>query len=172
MTKKYVLPKLLLAMLALSGMMVFAATNRTVSRALNIARPDVKVQISGTVQHEGKSVSIEKETVKPGEVLDWTVSSVNTGDGDAQHYSVIGQIPQGTTFVAGSAKGENSPIVQYSIDGGKVFSEKPLIEEKQADGTVKKVPAPVSIYTQVRFEWEKSLASQTKLDAAYRVNVK
>ncbi len=173
MTRKLLMPKFLLAIFALSGMMVFAANNETVSRALNIARPDVKVQISGTVVRAGKSVSFDKSaTVSAGETLNWKVVSVNSGAGDAQNYRVVSRIPQGTNFVAGSANGENSPEVAYSIDGGKSFSAQPLIEEKQADGSVKQVPAPVSSYTQIRFDWSQSLPSQGTLNAAYQVQVK
>lgn len=170
---RYLMFKVALGLFALSGMMVFAATNETVSRALDIARPDVKVHISGSVKRDDKAISLEKvESVKSGEILDWNINSSNEGAGDAKNYRVVGQIPVGTVFVEGSANGENSPQVSYSIDGGKHFSAQPLIEEKQADGSVKEIAAPVSMFTQVGFEWKNSLASQTKLDAAYRVRVK
>lgn len=173
MTSRHLMPKILLALLVLSGAAVFAATNETVSRALNLARPDVRVEIAGSVERDGKSVSLDRaEAVKGGEILDWTIDSVNNGGGDAKNYRVVGQIPAGTIFVAGSAKGDDAPRVSYSIDGGKSFSAKPLIDEKQSDGTVKKVAAPASMFTQLRFDWEKSLPSQSKLTAAYRVRVK
>jgi uncharacterized repeat protein (TIGR01451 family) len=165
--------KLTLALFVLSGMVVFAAQNETVSRALNIARPDVRVEISGSVVRDSRAVSLEKaEAVKTGEVLNWSIASSNQGNGDAQNYRVVGQIPKGTSYVAGSAKGDDTPNVVYSIDGGKSFSEQPMIEEKQADGSMKQVPAPVSMYTQVRFEWAKPLSAQASLNAAYRVQVK
>jgi uncharacterized repeat protein (TIGR01451 family) len=165
--------KLAFAVFVFSGMVVFAAQNETVSRALNIARPEVKVFISGVVVRAGKTFSVEKvEAVKSGETLDWSINSANSGAGDAKNYKVVGQIPNGTTFVVGSAKAEKQPQVQYSIDGGKTFSAEPLVEEKQADGSVKQVPAPASMFTQVRFEWADSLPSQSSLNAAYRVQVK
>ena len=165
--------KLMVAILALSGLAVFAANNETVSRALNIARPDVKVQISGSVKREDKTITLDKaEAVKAGEELDWKISSANEGAGDAQNYRVVGQVPKGTSFVAGTAKGEEAAKVSYSIDGGKSFSAQPMIDEKQADGSVKKVAAPVSMYTQVMFEWANPLVSKATLNAAYRVRVK
>lgn len=171
--KKYLMTKLMAAIFALSGLVVFAANNQTVSRALNIARPDVKVQISGSVQREDKTVLLDKAAnVKVGETLDWNINSVNEGAGDAQNYRVVGQVPKGTIFVAGTAKGEESPQITYSVDGGKTFSAQPLIDEKQPDGSIKKVAAPISIYTQVMFEWAKPLASQAKFNAVYRVRVK
>ncbi|MEZ5427067.1 MAG: hypothetical protein R2747_12430 [Pyrinomonadaceae bacterium] len=165
--------KLVIALFALSGMIVFAATNETVSRALNITRPDVKVQISGVVQRNDQTLSVEKvEAVNSGEILDWKISSVNEGNASAENYRVVGQIPEGTSFVAGTARSEQKGSVTYSIDGGKEFSAQPLIDEKQADGSVKKVPAPVSMYTHLKFEWSAPLGVKEKLDASYRVRVK
>lgn len=170
---RYFIAKFLLIIFAISGIGVFAAQNKTISRALNLARPSVRVEITGSVKREDKTISLEKtESVKAGEILDWNVNSINEGNGDAQNYRVVGQIPKGTVFLVGSAKGEELSKTTYSIDGGKTFSAQPLIDEKQPDGTVKKVPAPVSLYTQIRFEWEKPLISQSNLNASYRVQVK
>lgn len=170
---KYFIAKFLLITFALSGIGVFAAQNKSISRALSIARPSVRVEIAGSVKRDDKTVSLDKtESVKAGEILDWNMNSVNEGNGDAQNYRVVGQIPKGTVFLVGSAKGEETSQITYSIDGGKTFSAQPLIDEKQPDGSVKKVPAPVSLYTQIRFEWEKPLVSQSNLNASYRVQVK
>ena len=47
-----------------------------------------------------------------------------------------------------------------------------MIDEKQIDGSIKKIVAPVSLYTQVRFEWADPLAVGGKLVASYQVRVK
>jgi hypothetical protein len=47
-----------------------------------------------------------------------------------------------------------------------------MIDEKQADGSINRVAAPVSMYTQVRFEWADALAPGGKLVASYQVRVK
>ena len=60
----------------------------------------------------------------------------------------------------------------YSIDNGKNFSVQPTIEEKQADGSVKKVPAPASMYTQLRYEWADPLVQGGKVSASYKVRLK
>jgi hypothetical protein len=62
--------------------------------------------------------------------------------------------------------------VTYSIDGGKSFAAQPVIEEKQADGTKKTIPAPASMYTQVRYDWNDPLAAGATLSASYKVRVK
>ena len=137
------------------------------------ARPEVKVVLTGTVERGGEQLTLDKaDAVKPGEILDWRIISTNEGTGAASEYKAVGRIPEGTTFVAGSAAGENGSTVTFSIDGGKTFSTQPIIEERQADGTVKRMPAPVSMYTQVRYEWKDDLAAGGRLNASYKVRVK
>jgi len=138
----------------------------------NAARPEVKVQLAATVQRDAKWLPLEKSTVvNPGDVLDWTITSENSGHAAALEYKTVGHIPRGTEYVAGSAKADGAKAV-YSIDGGKTFSPQPMIEEKQADGSTTRVPAPVSMYTEIRYEWADPLAQGGKLSASYKVRVK
>jgi len=136
------------------------------------ARPDVKVQLTAAVERESSLVPLEKAAaVKPGEVLDWTITSENAGNAAAQEYKTVAHIPRGTIFVAGTAKANGAKSV-YSIDGGKSFTDQPTIEAKQSDGTVKRIAAPVAMYTDIRYEWSDPLAVGGKLSAAYKVRVK
>lgn len=138
----------------------------------NAARPEVRMLLSGSVERDSALVPFDKSTVvKPGEILDWTIVSENSGNDVALSYKTVGHIPQGTTFVADSAKADGAKTF-YSIDGGKSYSPQPMIEEKQADGSVKRVPAPVSMYTEIRYEWSDPLAQGGKLSASYKVRVK
>jgi uncharacterized repeat protein (TIGR01451 family) len=135
--------------------------------------PEIKVMLSGSVARAGESVALDKAgAVHPGEILDWRITSANEGDGAARQYKTVGQIPHGTSFVAGSASAEYGAAVTYSIDGGKTFAAVPTVEEKQPDGTTKRVPAPASAYTQVRYEWSDPLAAGSTLAASYKVRVK
>jgi len=138
----------------------------------NAVRPEVKVQLSGSVKRDSRNVPLDKSiVVNPGEILDWTMTSENSGNAPALDYKTVGHIPRGTEFVAGSAKADGARTV-FSIDGGKSFSAQPMIDEKQADGSVKRVPAPTSIYTEIRYEWADPLAQGGKLSASYQVRVK
>ncbi len=136
-------------------------------------RPEVKMQLSGMVERDSTLVPLEKASaVKPGEVLDWTITSENSGSTAALAYKTIGHIPHGTVFIAGSAKADGTVKIVYSIDGGRSYSNQPIIDVKQADGTVKPVPAPVSMYSEIRYEWADPLAQGSKLSASYKVRVK
>ena len=151
-SKKHVrtLPVVVIGLLALGSAAAFA------QRQFKLMghRPEVKVVLTGTVEREAGRIPVEKAAgVKSGEILDWTIISANEGNASASDYKAVGKIPSGTQFVAGSATADGSAAVTYSIDNGKNFSVQPTIEEKQADGSVKKVPAPASMYTQLRYEW-------------------
>jgi uncharacterized repeat protein (TIGR01451 family) len=129
--------------------------------------------LTGAIERDSRAISVENAgPVKPGEVVSFTLSSTNEGSAPAREYRAIGQIPQGTTFVSGSALTGNNVQISYSIDGGQKFSSNPTIDEKQADGTIKRVSAPISMYTQVRYEWADPLAAGGKLVSSYQVRVK
>jgi uncharacterized repeat protein (TIGR01451 family) len=154
--------------LLIAGVAGFAQKHFMLS---NAARPEVKMQLSASVERDSALVPLDKSTVvKPGEILEWTIVSENSGNAAALGYKAVGHIPQGTSFVSDSAKADGAKTF-YSIDG-KSFSAQPMIEEKQADGSVKRVPAPVAMYTEIRYEWSDPLAQGGKLSASYRVRVK
>ena len=163
-------PLLALCVVALVGGAAFAQRQL---RAAASGRPEIKVALAGSVERGGARLALDQvEHVKPGEILDWQIVSSNEGTGAARDYKAVGHIPAGTVLVAGSATGENGSTVTYSIDGGKTFSTQPVVEERQPDGAVKQVPAPVSMYTEVRYEWSDALAPGGKLTASYKVRVK
>ena len=155
--------------LMVAGVAGFAQKHFMLSSA---ARPEVKIQLSAAVERESKAIALDKNTiVDPGEILDWTITSENDGNAAALGYKTVGHIPRGTTFVVDSAKADGAKTA-FSIDGGKSYSPQPMIEEKQADGSTKRVPAPVSMYTEIRYEWADPLAQGGKLFASYKVRVK
>ena len=167
--RRAVAPLLALCVVALVGGAALA------QRQLKAAagRPEVKVELAGAVERGGARLALDKvDNVRPGEILDWQIVSSNEGTGAARDYKAVGHIPAGTVLVAGSAAGESGSTVTYSIDGGKTFATQPVVEERQPDGTVKKVPAPVSMYTEVRYEWSDAFAPGGKLSASYKVRVK
>ena len=169
--KKYstTLPVVALCVLVLGSAVAFSQKKFMMLRT---ARPEVKVMLSGVVERDGAQVPVEKASlVKSGETLNWTITSVNEGNAPANEYKTVGKIPAGTQFVAGSANAEGSAAITFSIDNGKSFSSSPTVDERQADGTVKKVAAPVSMYNQVRYAWSTPLTEGAKLNATYKVRL-
>ena len=162
-----------LCLLLVGTAAAFAQKQIAAARQKSAGAPEVKVKLAGSLKRNDQSLALDKvSAVHPGEILDWTITSANEGDAPARQYKTIGQIPQGTSFIAGSAVAEYDASVSYSIDGGKSFAAQPVIEEKQADGTKKTTPAPASMYTQVRYEWSDPLAAGSTLSASYKVRVR
>jgi uncharacterized repeat protein (TIGR01451 family) len=171
--KKMTAPTIVALCLLLVGTAAAAFAQRQMAARANAGQPEVKIKLSGSLKRNDQNLTLDKvSAVHPGEILDWTITSANEGNAPARQYKTIGQIPQGTSFVAGSAVAEYGASVSYSIDGGKNFAAQPVVEEKQADGTKKLVPAPVSMYTQVRYDWNDPLAAGSTLSASYKVRVK
>jgi uncharacterized repeat protein (TIGR01451 family) len=163
------LPVVALSLLVLGSAGAFAQKRFMVLRA---GRPEIKVQLSGVVERQNGRIPVqEAATVKSGEIMDWTITSMNEGNAPAHEYKAVGVVPPGTEFVAGSVTADGTATVTYSIDRGKSFSALPTIEVKQADGTVKSVTAPVSMYTQIRYEWADPLDQGSKLNATYKVRL-
>jgi hypothetical protein len=158
------------ALLVSGGAAVFARTN---AARLFIARPEIKITLSGSVNRGQAEMPVEQaDAVSSGEIVNWNILSNNVGNGIARDYKTVGQIPKGTVLVEGSASAEGEARVTYSIDGGRTFTPAPTITEKQPDGAMKQVAAPISMYTQVRYEWADPLAAGGKLTASYQVRVK
>lgn len=159
-----------LGLLLLGGAATFAQRQ---FKLIAVGRPEVKVRLNGTVTRDNATLAVEKaSTIQSGEILNWTITSENEGNAPAHDYKAVGQVPPGTQFVAGSATADGSATVVYSIDNGKTFNAQPTVEERQADGSVKRVPAPVSMYTQIRYEWADPLAQSGTLSASYKVRVR
>jgi len=164
------LPFAIVCLLVLGSAATFAQRK---FMALKAARPEVKVMLAAAVERDDARIPVEKASiVKSGEILDWTITSANEGNAPAHEYQTVGNIPAGTEFVAGSATADGSATVTYSIDSGKSFSAQPMVNEHQDDGSMKKVAAPASMYTQIRYEWADPLNQNGKLVAAYKVRLR
>jgi uncharacterized repeat protein (TIGR01451 family) len=158
--------------LLIAGGVTALASTESGKRMLGLS-PMMKVSLTGTVERDKKLHKVgNKEVVNPGEVIKWNLSSVNEGNADATGFRTSAKIPAGTSFVAGTATGDASPAVSYSIDGGNNYAAQPMIEERQNDGSVKQVAAPVSMYSNIQFQWDGSLSAGNKVEAVYQVSVK
>lgn len=163
------LPALFVLLTVVCGGVSLAQRNSTSVRETS---PAIKINLSGSIQRPDGNVVIEKAgSVSPGEVINYTITSQNAGVTSMREYKAIGPIPARTVYVDGSAKAEGATAL-YSIDGSLTYSTQPMIEQTQPDGSVKSVPAPVSMYTHVRFEWSSPLAGDSNNSASYQVRVK
>jgi uncharacterized repeat protein (TIGR01451 family) len=165
-----------------TGTPVFASLKQAgeaIAQVLN--RPEVKLNLSvekqvvGQDQQGAKVVSWKalegKATVNPGDVLRYIVKGQNAGDVAAKKLAVTQPIPKKTVFVLGSATDASRAKLTYSIDNGKSFVEKPMVQVKLPDGKVETRSAPAEVYTHVRWSFAQALNPKAAIDASYQVKV-
>lgn len=113
-------------------------------------------------------------SLRPGETIRYVVTASNISDRQIKKLVVNQPIPQGSVYVLGSAtlpKVEGAKL-DYSIDGGKTYSEKPTIRVKLENGEIVTRPAPDSMYTNVRWRFGDNFSAKTVAYATYQVRIR
>ncbi|MGB8267506.1 MAG: hypothetical protein WCE44_14350 [Candidatus Velthaea sp.] len=142
-----------------------------------IAKPVVALKLVGMLLEKdasGKSIAVPVESAqpKPGESIRYTVTASNTSGDVARTFVPQARIPAGTAYEPGSsvvaAPGHN----EFSVDGGKTWSAKPMVAVKNADGTIVMKPADPASYTNIRWISGKDLSAHASASYTYVVDVK
>lgn len=108
---------------------------------------------------------------RPGDVILYTLTAANRGDGPAHGVELIDPIPEGTEYVVGSVTGAEM-AVSYSIDGGHFYQDAPVTyETTRSDGAIERRPAPASMYTHVKWRVERAIPPGGRVVASLRVRV-
>ena len=68
-----------------------------------------------TVPNISLSLSVDKSTAAPGDVLTYTLTYRNTGDGDAKTVTIMNPVPLSTTYVSGGAYDSAARTVKWTI---------------------------------------------------------
>jgi len=139
--------------------------------------PEVRVRLSGSIQERPNSgvawVTLKNGAqVAPGERILYRLDLTNDGGQEARNPVALGPVPAGTAFVPGTASTAPDLKVDYSIDGGKTFFEKPTIVVTGKDGRRQIMPAPADRYTTVRWTWGTPLAAGATASVSYQVQVR
>jgi uncharacterized repeat protein (TIGR01451 family) len=116
----------------------------------------------------------QNASLRPGETIRYVVTASNISDRQIKKLVVNQPIPKGSVYVLGSAtlpKVEGA-TVDYSIDGGKTYIEKPTIRVKLENGEVVTRPAPESMYTNVRWRFGDNFSAKTVAYASYQVRIR
>lgn len=147
-----------------------------------VNQPKVNLQLVADQQvlqknAQGKEVTTwkslgSKVTVKPGDVIRFTVTGKNEGKSAAKSLAMTQAIARGMVYVLNSATPVNGATLTYSIDQGKTFVVNPTIKVTLANGKVEERPAPATAYTHVRWKLTQALEPNTSIQAAYFVKVR
>jgi uncharacterized repeat protein (TIGR01451 family) len=132
----------------------------------SIGETEIEVRTpQGTV--EKQRVPVQK--APPGAEIIYTTTFANQGRKPAGNVVLTNPIPDHTTYVGGSAFGDNCAIT-YSVDGGKTFAAPDALKVRTADGRER--PALATEYTHIHWVYKGELAPGKVGTAGFRVLVK
>ena len=93
--------------------------------------PELQVNLSAKLGNQNLQ---ENDTVKKGEVIQYTVQVANTGNEDVSNVTVKGQIPEGTVYV--------EAIENYQYYTGQYYQE---VEKQEHEMTIEYLPVGQSV---------------------------
>jgi uncharacterized repeat protein (TIGR01451 family) len=142
-----------------------------------VAKPTVALKLVGVILEKNASgtitpVPVESTPAKPGESIRYTITAVNTSGEVAKKFASAGRIPSGTQYEPGSSTIAAPGHIEFSLDGGKTWAEKPMVRVRQPDGSMAIKPADPATYTNIRWLSGKDLPAHAAIAYTYAVLVK
>lgn len=121
------------------------------------AKPEVIINIKAekevVVTENGKEVRkiVEAKEITPGETVTYKISYENKGDEAATNVVIKDPIPEGTSFIPGTAS--ETGDLTFSIDQGKSYKKPALLtyEVTTPDGGKEKQVASPEKYSHIRW---------------------
>jgi uncharacterized repeat protein (TIGR01451 family) len=103
-----------------------------------------------------------QSSVKPGDTIRYTLVAKNISGKRIRNLVLTQPVPKGTVYILKSAR--SNPIARsiFSINGGKTYSSRPIVNKK---------PAPVKAYTHLRWQFDRLLGIRSLVTTSYEVKV-
>ena len=129
------------------------------------------------ISTDGEETLVERETVRPGEIIEYTLTHSNMAESEMNGLSIFAPVPEGVTF-AFDSEFSTMPAtfeIQAEIDPeleGLEWSTLPAMRTViAADGTKIEEPVPADAIEAVRWNLESSLKGGETTFNIYRVVV-
>ncbi|HEV7364630.1 MAG TPA: hypothetical protein VGN76_02160 [Gemmatimonadales bacterium] len=126
-----------------------------------------KTADSATAAGAGRS---QNAMARPGDVLGYSLAFTNTTRGAVNNVQFVDPLPRGLVFRTGSARADKPVRIEYSIDGGKSYTARPMIVAMENGKRVEK-PAPREAYTHIRWTVSGPLAPGAQVTAGFEAEV-
>lgn len=131
----------------------------------SLAEQEVEVKLpSGKTEKKLQAVA----KAVPGSEVIYTTRFANQGKQAAGNIAVTNPVPENTSYVAGSAFGDNTTIT-FSLDG-KTFNTPDKLKIKTPDG--KERSAVPTEYTAIRWTYKGELSVGKTGEVGFRVKIK
>lgn len=108
---------------------------------------------------------------RPGDEIRYTLVFTNVTAAPVKNIQFVDPIPPGLVYVSNSAAANQPARIEYSIDGGKSYTARPMMTVVE-DGKRVEKPAPQELYTHVRWTVLGSLARGAQVSAEFRAQVR
>jgi len=140
--------------------------------AQNAEPKPLVITASNLTADSAKGAGAERKNAmaRPGDVLGYSLAFTNTTSGTVNNVQFVDPLPRGLVYRTGSARADKSVRIEYSIDGGKSYTARPMIAVTEAGRRVEK-PAPAESYTHIRWTMSGPLASGAQVTAGFQAEV-
>lgn len=124
-----------------------------------------------TLQHDTARARKQPGTVAvPNDTLQYVLTFENTQKIAVKNVVFTNPLPKGLAFINGSVTTSLPSKVEYSIDGGVTYAEKPIVTVEENGRRVQRPATPES-YTHIRWTVTDSLAPGATVTAKYDARV-
>lgn len=137
-----------------------------------LASPNVSIDITALkevveiVNGEPVTRRVPATEVVPGDIVVYTLTAINSGDEPAQNLQIEDPIPQGVSYLPGSATQKDD--LSFSIDGGNTFQNANSLDSSE---TGPRKSTLEKNYTHIRWLIPELAAGNTH-EFEFRVKVK
>jgi len=128
--------------------------------------------MSGDAQHQALAArGGDAAAALPGDTLRYRLRFTNVTQGEVRGVVFNNPVPKSLRYVDGSAGADRQDVVvDYSIDGGRTYSARPMVSEVVAGKRVQK-PASPELYSHVRWTVRGSIAPGASVTAEFRATL-
>lgn len=125
-------------------------------------------------QQDNKELLQAASNVTPDQLVEYQLTYINKSAENINGLTVVGLVPEGTSYVSDTANADVTAALLVSIDGGKTFEPEPVIRiETKSSGEVFEKIIPPNQYTHLKWKVSQSIeADGGKQLYTYRVRVK
>jgi len=125
--------------------------------------------MSGDARHQALvAQGGDAATALPGDVVLYRLRFTNVTQGEVRGVVFTNPVPNGMRYVGGSAGADRNDVVtEYSIDGGRTYSVRPMVVNV-VNGARVQEPAPPEQYSHVRWTVRGSISPGASVTAEFR----
>ena len=125
-------------------------------------------------KRDDKEKLVAANDVEPSQIVEYQLTYTNKGASRISGLTVVGPVPEGTSYVSNTAVADGTASLKVSIDGGLTFESEPVTREVVKDnGEVTEKVIPPDQYTHLQWIAQSAIEAEGgKQLYRYRVKVK